>query len=86
MYCTYILNGIVPRHLLIFITVTSSIENMNQKQPNHYGRNTHFKQIYFAVPNFNFIYIYIKLKKLRDTPRIFLKKYAKTSNQRKLRK
>ena len=37
----------------------------------HCGRNTHFMQIYFAVPNFKFIYIYIKLKKLRDAPRIF---------------
>ena len=25
----------------------------------HCGRNTHFRQICFAVPNFNFIYIYI---------------------------
>ena len=37
----------------------------------HCGRNTHFRQIYFAVPNFNFIYIYIKLKKLCDVARIF---------------
>ena len=33
-----------------------------------------------------YIYIYIKLKKLRDVPRIFLKKYTKTGNQRKLHK
>ena len=25
----------------------------------HCGRNTHFRRIYFAVPNFNFKYIYI---------------------------
>ena len=29
----------------------------------HYGRNTHFRQICFAVPNFNFIHIY-KIKKI----------------------
>ena len=52
---------------------------------NHCGRNTHFRQIYFAVPNFNFIYIYIILKITR-CPAYFLKKYAKTGNQRKLRK
>ena len=32
---------------------------------------TSVRQIYFFVSNFNFIYIYIKLKKLRDTPHIF---------------
>ena len=31
----------------------------------------HFRQICFAVPNFNFIYINIKLKKLRAVPHIF---------------
>ena len=37
----------------------------------HCGRNTHFRQIYFGVPDFNFKYIiYIKFKELRDI-RIF---------------
>ena len=35
------------------------------------GRNTHFRQICFAVPNFNVIYIYIKFKNICDEPRIF---------------
>ena len=52
----------------------------------HCGRNTHFRQISFAVPNFNFIYIYIKLKKLHDNPHIFLRNNAKTGNQKKLHK
>ena len=38
---------------------------------NHYGRNTHFKQICFTVPNFNYIYIYIK--KNYVTTHIFFK-------------
>ena len=53
--------------------------------PVHCGRNTHFRQICFAVPNFNFIYIY-NIKKITWQPAYFLKKYAITGNQRKLRK
>ena len=53
----------------------------------HCGRNTHFRQICFAVPNFNFIYIYLyKIKKITWQPTYFLKKYSKTGNQRKLPK
>ena len=29
---------------------------------NHCGRNTHFRQIYFGVPNFNFKNIYMKFE------------------------
>ena len=38
----------------------------------HYGGNTHFRQICFAVPNFNFIYIY-KIKNYLTT-HVFFKK------------
>ena len=51
----------------------------------HCGRNTLFRQICFAVPNFNFIYIY-KILKITRRPTYFLIKYAKTGNQRKLHK
>ena len=36
------------------------------------GKNTHFRQIYFAVPNLKYVYIYIYIsKKIRDAPRKF---------------
>ena len=35
-------------------------------QMDHCGRNTHFRQICFSVPNFNFKYVYIKFEELRD--------------------
>ena len=48
----------------------------------HCGRNTHFWQIYFAVPNFNFIYIYIKLKKLCDAAHIFWRNTQKLQSEK----
>ena len=39
-------------------------------QVGHCGRNTHFRQIHFGVPNFNFKNIYMKFE-LRDHRRIF---------------
>ena len=40
-------------HLYLIVVILPHIST-------HCGRNTHFKQIYFNVPNFNFKYIYMK--------------------------
>ena len=57
----------------------------NHRLTAHCGRNNHFRQIDFGVPNFNFKYIYIKCKELRDNCRIFWI-MQKTGKQWKLRK
>ena len=42
------------------LSMTGAAGPMTRTFPSpHCGRNTHFRQICFVVPNFNFIYIYI---------------------------
>ena len=43
---------------LLVLNWLASKLNIESHHHCHYGRNTHFRQICFAVPNFNFIYIY----------------------------
>ena len=51
--------------------------NDRRRRIGHCGRNSHFKQIYFDVPNFNFKYVYMKFEYLLPNPRNFQRKMHK---------